>query len=401
MSDPVRFLDRPEALADLAAELRGESILAIDSEFIREKTYVPRLEIVQIATRGGETVIVDYGTIAARDRLDPDPLAEILASPSILKVFHAAEQDLEMLHLATGVIADPIWDTQLVAGLCGYSGRSGYTSIVEAFLGERPASGEALTDWSRRPLRAEQLRYAAEDVRHLIALHDAERAKLESLGRLSWAEEECRGYRARVASLVTRRNDPAQAYQRVRGFGRLDRKGLAILREVAIWRETEAARRNRPPGTVLRDDLLLEVARRKPTAVADLATLRGFQPRELERFGETIVRAVEAGKRVAPEDRPSPPPPSTDLDEAEQSLATLLLAALQSLAHEHEVSPSLLSTSSDVQRAVEALAGRRPREEVRLLSGWRGTIVGDKIAALADGRLGLRWDADRRRLTIA
>jgi ribonuclease D len=195
-ADP-RFIDRAEDLAAFVAELDGERILAIDSEFIREKSYVPKLEIVQIATRDGRIAIVDYGTIGGSPN---DPLGRLLASSDVLKVFHAAEQDLEMLHLATGVLAGPIWDTQLVTGLFGYVGRTGYTAIVQALLGERPTTGEALTDWSRRPLRAEQLRYAAEDVRYLIPLYDEERRALEALGRVAWAEEECRAYRARRSS---------------------------------------------------------------------------------------------------------------------------------------------------------------------------------------------------------
>ncbi|MGH7805555.1 MAG: ribonuclease D, partial [Candidatus Binatia bacterium] len=311
MSSDLRFVDRPEDLAALAAELEREPIVAIDSEFIREKTYVPKLEIVQIATRDGRIAIVDYGTLGGSPN---DPLGRVLAAPGILKVFHAAEQDLEMLHLATSVLPAPIWDTQLVTGLFGYVGRSGYTSVVQALLGERATTGEALTDWSRRPLHAEQLRYAAEDVRYLIPLYDAEQRELEALGRVAWAEEECRAYRARVEALVGRRSEATQAYQRIRGWGRLDRRGLAILRELAVWRESEAARRNRPSGTVVRDDLLVEVARRKPERVEDLATLRGFHPRDLDRMGPGLVRAVEVGRSAPKETWPELPPPSVELE---------------------------------------------------------------------------------------
>ena len=397
MSSDPRFIDRPEDLAAFVAELDGERILAIDSEFIREKSYVPKLEIVQIATRDNRIAIVDYGTIGGSPN---DPLGRLLASPDVLKVFHAAEQDLEMLHLATGVLAGPIWDTQLVAGLFGYVGRTGYTAIVQALLGERPTTGEALTDWSRRPLRAEQLRYAAEDVRYLIPLYDEERRELEALGRVAWAEEECRAYRARAEALVGRRADATQAYQRIRGWGRLDRRGLAILRELAEWRESEAARRNRPAGTVVRDDLLVEVARRKPDRVEDLATLRGFNPRDLDRIGLGLVRAVAAGRAAPKETWPELPPPSVELEDAEQSLATLVLAALQSLAVEKRVAPTMLSTSADVQRLVEAAARGKSPDDVRLLTGWRNELVGTEIRALVAGELGVRWDTVARRLRL-
>ena len=393
----VRFIDREDELASFCKELESETVLALDSEFIREKTYVPRLEIVQLATRDGRIAIIDYAKLG---EAIAEPLGWLLAAPTILKIFHAAEQDLEMLHLATRVLASPIWDTQLVTGLFGYGGRSGYSSVVQGLLGERPTSGEALTDWSRRPLRAEQLRYAAEDVRYLIPLYERERAELEALGRVAWAEEECRGYRARAEALVARRGDAVQAYQRIRGWGRLDRRGLAILRELAAWRESEAARRNRPPGTVVRDDLLVEVARRKPELVEDLATLRGFNPRDLDRLGPALVRAVEAGKSAPKETWPTPPVPAVELEETEQSLATLVLAALQSLAIERRVAPSLLATSADVQRLVVATVRGQPADDIRLLTGWRNELVGTEIRELVAGRLGVRWDASARRLRL-
>ena len=393
----MNLIDSPEELKSLCVRLREEPEIAIDTEFVRERSYRPRLELVQIATRDGETAIVDYGTLG---RLEPDPFAEVLAAPSVLKVFHASDQDLEMLERQTGVVPSPVWDTQLVLGLFGYNGRSGYSAVVEALLGARPKSGESLTDWTRRPLAREQLEYACEDVRYLLPLLDAERTRLERLGRLGWAEQECRDLVERARVHAVRRGDDETWHLRIRGWQKLRPKGLAILRELAAWREQEAERRNRPAGTVVRDDLLVEIARRAPTSTAELRRLRGFPPNLLDRHGEGLIAAVEAGKRVPHAELPNPAPPGVDLGETERALVWLLQAVLQVTALEKEVSTSLVTNSAEVQRLVTAVSRGEPLEGLRLLHGWRREIVGDELLAVLDGRRHVSWDPASRRLRL-
>ncbi|MEA2625486.1 MAG: ribonuclease [Candidatus Binatota bacterium] len=394
--DP-EFVDTVPALAALGERLAGARELAIDTEFIRERTYAPRLELVQLATRDGRVALIDYGTLG---RVDGDPLAAICADPSVLKVFHAAEQDLEMLALLFGRAPEPIWDTQLAAGLFGYTGRLGYSAMVEALLGERPATGEAYTEWSRRPLAPEQIRYAAADVAYLLALHDAERARLGELGRVSWAEEECAELGSRVERALGRRADAGAAHQRVRGWQRLDRRKLAILRELAEWREREAARRNRPAPRIARDDLLIEIARRAPARPAELSTLRGLPAHDLQRHGDALVEAVRRGSDAPREEWPEAAAPAPEIEESEAPLVPLLLAVLQSLALERRIAPALLATTADVQRLVLAVTRGESLDGVRLVRGWRDEAVGGEIRALLEGRSVVAWDGDRRRLRI-
>ncbi len=392
------LVDSPEALATLCADLRAESVLGLDTEFIRERTHVPRLELVQIATPGGEVALVDYGTLSAVLGFDAGPLAALLLDPRILKVFHASEQDLEMLALFTREIPGPIWDTQRVAGLIGYSGRLGYSAMVEHFLGRRPKSGEALTDWSRRPLAPEQLHYAAEDVRHLIPLYERQRARLVDLGRPNWAQQENEMLRAKARARAARREDEPSLYQRVKGWQKLSRRALAILREVAVWRESVAKSRNRPPGTVVRDDLLLEIARRAPDDPEALGRLRGLDPGTLGRHGAAIVAAIAAGKRSPREEWPEAPPPAVELDEAESALASLLFTALQAIAREREVAPSLLTTTPEVQRLAQAHVRGEAESGVSLLEGWRGELVGDTVRSVLRGERSVAWDPEARKL---
>jgi ribonuclease D len=391
------LVDTRPGLEALADRLRGHRALGIDTEFIPERVSGPRLEIVQIASPDGEIAIVDYRGMPPADH---DALAPILADPSILKVFHAGDQDLEMLQEQTGVWAAPIWDTQLVTGLFGYSGRLGYTAVVETLLGKTPKSGESMTDWSRRPLAPAQLVYAAEDVRYLIALEALERERLAALGRVGWAEEECEELRGRAQATAARRGDPETAHQRVKGWQKLRPRGLAILRELAAWRDQEARRRERPAGTVIRDDLLVEIARRVPSSVDDLRTLRGIAPGLLERHGAPLIAAVVAGQQVPASALPDPAPRGVELSDTEEALMSLIHALLHVTVGEKGVSRALVTNSAEVQRVAVAAARGQPLEGLRLLSGWRGEVVGRELRDLLEGRRRLSWNPRGRTLRL-
>lgn len=390
------FIDTRRELAALCERLKGETILALDTEFIREKSYVPKLEIVQVATRGGILAVIDYATLG---RMDNDPFLEIVNDPNVLKVFHAAEQDLEMFHLISDVVPGPMWDTQLVTGLFGYTGRLGYAAVAENLLGAKPAKGETLTDWSQRPLTPEQLHYAIEDVRYLIPLYDLEKQKLEELGRFTWAQEECERDRQAVEDTLAVRADTTTLYQRVRGWHNLDRRGLAVLRELAMWREDEAMRRNRPRGSVLKDEMLVEIARRSPNNPGQLRALRGLQPRDIDRHGEDIVAAVKVGKAVPSDQCPTPGQPGPSLGDEEMALASLLQAVLQAISAEKLVSNTLVATFSELQRLVEAHVNGRT-EDSPVVSGWRGELVGKDLMGILEGRCAVVWDPKKKALRI-
>lgn len=390
------IIDDRRELAMFCELIEGQTILAMDTEFIREQSYVPKLELVQVATADGHEAVIDYGTLG---RSDGDPFAKILSDPGVLKIFHAADQDLEMFHLVTGQVPSPIWDTQMVTGLFGYTGRLGYQAVVENLLGHRPTKGETLTDWSQRPLTPEQLHYALEDVRYLIPLYELERTRLADLGRESWAQEECVRLRNQVERAIAARADLQTLYQRVRGWSGLDARGLAILRDLAIWRENEALRRNRPRGSVMKDEILVELARRAPNHASQMRALRGIQPRDLERHGDAILLAVKAGKAVPADQCPIPEAPGPNLDDAESALASLLQAVLQAVALEKKVSAPLVATVGDLQRLVE---GHRKGTagELSVLSGWRGQLLGHHLLDILEGRAAVRWDPARKGVFI-
>lgn len=393
----ARFIDDRRDLAEFCERLEGHTVLALDTEFIREQSYVPKLELVQVTTSEGDAAVIDYGTLGRSDR---DPFTPILTNPNILKVFHAADQDLEMFHVLTGKVPGPIWDTQLVTGLYGYTGRMGYQAVVEATLGERPVKGETLTDWSQRPLTPEQLHYAAEDVRFLLPLYESQMAKLSEMGRADWALEECERSRNTVEKSIAARADLQTLYQRVRGWASLDRRGLAVLRELAIWRENEALRRNRPRGSVMKDELLVEVARRSPQHPNQLKALRGIQVRDLERHGDALVDAVKLGKAVPNDECPIAEPPGPMLDDAEAALASLLQAVLQAVAVDRQVAAPLVATVGDLHRLVESHRKGFSHEN-SILTGWRGELVGCHLLEILEGRAAARWDPIQKVIRVA
>jgi ribonuclease D len=292
-----------------------------------------------------------------------------------------------------------IWDTQLVTKLFDYRGGARYSAVVETLLGERVASSQSLTDWSKRPLSPQQLQYAAEDVRYLIPLYDVERRILEELGRLTWAEEECHQLTVDVAESIEAKSDEAMLYRGVRGSQSLDRRGLAILRELAIWRDREARRRNRPSRSIFKDDILVQVARRAPQHPRQLAELRAINPRDLDKIGDDLVQAVARGKRVPDEQCPPLLASEPVLSDDEFALVSLLSAVLQQVARKHRISSTLIATMADLQSLVEnQLHGRGAASHV--LKGWRGEVAGRELLATLRGEAAVRWSPAARSIVL-
>jgi ribonuclease D len=384
---PVLIEDR-RSLLHFTSQIANESVLAVDTEFISENSYTPSLELLQIATPGGLTGLLDYRSIGY---FDDDPLAQILSRRDVLKVIHSARGDLEILNLYFGAPPVNTWDTQLVLGLFGYTGRTGYSAVIQTLLGADVGQAETLSDWSRRPLSRQQLEYAADDVRYLIPLYEWQRRKLEALGRLSWAREECDRAANDVAALMRLRANEDRLFERVSGARTLDRRPLAILRELAIWREMEARGRNRPPKHIMKDEVLVELARRAPEHPRQLPDMRGGNSRQMEKYAASILAAVAKGKKVPLDQCPQLRGTDRPLTDNESALVALLSAALRAVADEHEVASTLLGTTDDLRQLVQShVNGRTP--DVRVLKGWRGTLAGDAILGVLEGRRTVRWD---------
>lgn len=367
MDEPAetRYVDTEEGLLALCGTLAGQPWLALDTEFMREDTYYPRLCLLQIAIPG---------TVACIDPLALprlDPLLEVLYRPSVTKVLHACHQDMEIFYHLCGRLPAPVFDTQIAAPLLGLPPQASYARLVEEMLGERLDKAHTRTDWSRRPLSAEQLAYAADDVRFLGPLYLALRARLEAAGRLAWPDQDF------AAACEPQRycGLPEEAWQRVRGTQRMSGRQLAVLRALAAWREQAARRADRPRGWLLRDEVMIELACRAPADKAELEGLRGIGRPTVARYGEELLAAIAEGSR-APEIAPArgrPPP----LSESEEALFTAMSALVKERAGQYGLDPAVLASRNDL---IDLIRGRG---SCRLLAGWRRPAVGEELSKLA------------------
>ena len=394
---PTRYVDTPDELHALCELLSGCDRLAIDTEFIRERSYAPKLELIQVATPEGLVAVIDYAKLGSQADA---PLCELFGAPQILKVFHAADQDLEILLTVTGAHIAPVFDTQIAAGLVGFGAKQSYGALVEATQGFRLPKGESMTDWSIRPLTPAQLSYAMDDVRYLLAVYERLRSELESRGRLAWAIQETNALQSSITATLGLRNDPWTCFLRVKGRGGLDGQQLAVLRELAAWREHEARRRDRPRGSVLKDELLIEIARRRPKHAGQLSNLRGLQPRDLDRCGGDLVAAVAKALAMPRSEYPNPEPSMPVPDEQTLALTDLLQAVVHSVAARAEVAASMLATNGDLQRLADAFRRAEPQSNLSVLNGWRGALVGNDLLAVLEGRSVVAWNPQTQSLQV-
>jgi ribonuclease D len=366
-----RWVDQQADLEDVIDRLVVEPRYAIDTEFHREKTYFPRLALVQIAWPG-DLVLIDPLAI------DPRSFARLFDSPA-LAVAHAAQQDLDVLTHAVGAIPRHLFDTQVAAGFVGY-GTPSLVSLLQGELGITPAKGDRLTDWLRRPLTAAQQSYAAADVASLLELHDRLVAQLTELGRLAWAEDACEELRTRPTGAT----DPMAAWSKLKDARSLRSKARAVAQSLAAWREREAAANDMPIRQVLPDLAILGIAQRQPTTVEELAQARGVDERHRRgRIGREIVAAVEAGKAAEP---PPVPDAADELDRSKRPAVTLVSAWVSQVARDSRIDTALLATRADLVAII------RGDPDARLAHGWRAELVGDGITRLMDGHAGLTFD---------
>ena len=366
-----RWVERTDELDDLVDHLVTEPRYAIDTEFHRERTYFPRLALVQLAWPG-ELVLVDPL------RVDTAPLARLFASP-VLAVAHAAQQDLDVLRYAVGEIPLRIFDTQVAAGFVGY-GTPSLSSLVQGELGVVPLKGDRLTDWLHRPLTRAQCEYAASDVAFLLELHDRLVERLRAVSRLSWAEEASEELRRRP----TGGTPPEQAWTKLKDARSLRPRARAVAQAVAAWREREAAATDTPVRQVLSDLAVLGIAQRQPTTLEELAQARGVDERHRRgRTARALLAAVVEGQQAPP---PAPPDAVEELERAKRPALTLVSAWISQVARASRIDTALLATRADL------VAVLRNDPQARLASGWRAELLGDDIARLVDGRAAITFD---------
>lgn len=383
------YVNTAEKLTELCDRLRGAERIGVDTEFVGEKSYVPALEIIQVAAPDVEAII-DYQAVR-----DLSCFFDLLADPTVEKILHAGSQDLEIFYRLSGRVPAPIFDTQVAAAMLGYGAQPGYSLLVEKLAGARVDKSETMTDWSRRPLTASQREYALEDVRYLLPMQERLVEQLRDKGRLAWATDEF----ARMATAETYdRPAPDEMWQRVKGASSLRARQLAILRELASWRDKEARRLNRTRGSILRDDLLVGIARKTPTSLEELRGLRGLYSRDIDRYGQAILAAVRRGQQVPRNQLPSFPS-NPILNGQESALLELLQGLLRARADEVDLAPALIANNSDLQTLIET-RGQGHGKSLPLLHGWRRDIVGSDLLRIVRGQADVGWDSQTGRVRL-
>ena len=370
-----------QALSALCSAISRAPYVAVDTEFMRERTYWPKLCLVQIAGGGREGPGSEVGGIdALAPGIDLSPLFRLLADEKVLKVFHAARQDLEIFHHLTGALPHPVFDTQVAAMVCGFGDSVSYENLVANLTKSRIDKSSRFTDWALRPLSERQIAYAISDVVHLREVYEKLQRKLHANGRELWIEEEM----AVLIDPAIYLADPGQAYRRIKARSSNPRF-LAVLRELAAWRETEARRRDLPRSRVVRDEALVEIAHHQPRAVDELARTRGFSRKLADgRDGEALLKAVARGMAV-PESEAPEPETRAELPRGVESLAELLKVLLKMRCEEFDVAQKLVASSADL----EEIAALGDRASMPALHGWRRELFGNDALRLRRGEIAL------------
>jgi ribonuclease D len=371
--DTPTFIDTQPRL-DVAVQAIGRSpVVGFDTEFVGESTYQPQLCLIQIATADQIFVIDPLAKVNLQD------FWQALTEPDREVVALAARQELLFCLRFAGRVPGTVFDPQLAAGLVGFSYPLSHTNHVSKALAVRIDGGESYTDWRKRPLTGRQLGYAADDVRYLLRLRSDLLGRAEEMGRTEWVRSECEKLAHKIEE-----SESEDRWWRVSGASGVDRRGLAVLREVWKWRDDTARAADAPPRRILGDDLMMAVVKRKPKSAPDLFALRGFDRPNLRRGGDEIVDAVKRGLDVPEKDLPElmrcDDPPQV------QILGSLASILANSLAGEHQVDIALLSTVADLQEVVRWRLGLIDEAPPQLLEGWRGEILGQRLLELLDGK---------------
>ncbi len=366
------YISTQNELLEFIERAKQSEILAIDTEFLREKTYFPQLCLLQMATEE-EDVIVDPLTVGPLDTL-----TELLLDPGITKLFHAGSQDIEIIYHELGCIPTPLFDTQIAAALLGHTLQIGYGSLVSSVCGVTLKKGDSFTDWTRRPLSKSQLAYAADDVIYLPKLYRKMYAKLEKLGRLSWLDADF----AALAEEERYKNNPQERYRKLKRVNQLSRKQLSAAREVAAWREEAAMQRNVPRKWLISDEQIVESCRREPQSIDQLFMVRGISEKLNTSDARAVLEAIKTGLNKPQETWPILP--SKGRNEANVDVEVDALSTIARLrAKENDIAFQALVSMSDLTGVA------RGYTDCDVLKGWRFEIVGKDLLAFMEGKLEL------------
>lgn len=379
----MQLITDSAALAAFCQKVAGSPYLSVDTEFLRDKTYYPKLCLLQIASPD-EAAVID----PLAEGMDLAPVFALMQNPNIVKVFHAARQDVEIFYLLSGQVPRPLFDTQIAAAVCGYGESVGYETLVNRIVGAELDKSSRYTDWSVRPLSEKQLAYAVSDVTHLRVIYSTLKAQVEKAGRASWIEEE----HAMMQDSKLYHVEPEDAWQRLR-VGTMRPKYLAALRELAKWRELEARKLNVPRGRIVKDETLVEIASSLPKKEADLHRLRGFDKHLSKARVTSILEAVQTAMELPPSEYPQVKGGKRPTENVTSAVAMLQLL-LKVQADVHGIASSMITDKDELQ---EIALGS---SDCQALSGWRGDVFGQKALALMQGKLKLSLNPKNKQVVF-
>lgn len=365
-SADISYVDSLAALQQVADRFTGAEWLAVDTEFVRERTYFPKFCLLQLATTHGVACV---DTLAVGDLR---PLESLFDDKLTLKIFHSGRQDLEVLYQRCGRLPKPIFDTQIAAAFLGFPDQVGYASLLLEVLKIRITKSQRRTDWSVRPLSSEQLNYAAEDVLHLGPLYQALRERIGQTGRQPWVEEETR----LLQDLSLYEPDPDDAWRRIGGASTLTDAQNSVLQILASWRERIAQDQNQPRNWVIRDDTLLELAKQLPSTIVELRRMRGITEKIERRYGKALLDITRCSETQS---LPRPPRPSRAESLEDEPLAKLLSELVKRRCSQAGISSTLVASRRMLREFVAA-----PMNSP-LLRGWRKAFIGDELHAVLAG----------------
>ncbi len=374
MNSPERqqdydYIDDNAGLARFCSALAQAPYCAIDTEFIRESTYYPELALIQIAS---EDLL---GCIDPLTITDFTPLSEILVRQGLVKVFHSCSQDLEILYQKFGQVPSPVFDTQLAAAVLGYNHQISYADLVQQITGVQLEKKHTRANWTRRPLSEDELDYAMDDVRYLMSVYQELNDKLESTHRRSWIEKDLLA----MSNADNYEVDQAQLWQRLRGVQKLKGKNLQIASDLCRWREQVAQRQNRPRRWIAKDDVIIEIARRKPESLEALSKIPELSDKVVKRHGEKLLQVIAEAARTDPAQWPQHNR-INNLNSRQMALGDCLMALCRVISEQNSIALATLATRKDIDNLI------LNQKSSRLAQGWRFDMAGEQLLEFIHGQ---------------
>ncbi len=372
----IEYIKNSGQLDDLCQCIENAPWIAIDTEFLREKTYYPKFCLLQLATPDW-VACVDPIVLPNLNKL-----FDAIYNPAVIKVFHSCRQDLEIFYQLTGKLPTPIFDTQIAAPLLGFQDNAGYAMLVSTFLNINLNKAHTRADWSHRPLSEDEIKYAADDVIHLCAIYQHMTKQLTELGRMDWLIDDF----AALENPEQYKTEPQNAWLKVKGKSKLTGKQLSIVQAVSQWREITAQKENRPKNWLLRDEVLFDFAKLQPETTEALSKIRGIGERAVNYYGKELCALIKKAKNAPPIPIPEYTKSISGKDQQQEAIIDILFALVRIRAEENRLNPTILATRNDL----ETLLNGSNLEDCFLLRGWRFSMVGKELQQLLRGELHLK-----------